>query len=115
MLTYNKNLKQRAQELRDNMTDAEKCLWAKLRMRQLNGIMFYRQTPIGEYIVDFYCPKAKLAIEVDGGQHFTNETAEYDRIRNEYLNSVGLRVLRFTNEDVLKRINSVAEKIESEL
>ena len=104
MLPYNRNLKQYSRQLRDNMTDAERHLWASIRMRQIKGYQFYRQKPIGDYIVDFFCPKAKLIIEVDGSQHFVNETIEYDRIREEYVSSLGLRVLRFTNTDVLKHV-----------
>ena len=111
MLTYNQNLKQLSRQLRDNMTDAERCLWAKIRMRQVKGYQFYRQKPIGDYIVDFFCPRAKLVVEVDGGGHFSNEKIEYDRIRDKYLKSLGLRVLRFTNAEVLKRIKGVVEKI----
>jgi len=111
MLPYNKNLKEHARQLRENMTDAERHLWAKIRMKQLKDYQFYRQKPIGDYIVDFFCPKAKLIIEVDGSQHFVNETIEYDRIREEYLSGFGLRVLRFTNTDVLTRIEGVVESI----
>ncbi|MGD1118473.1 MAG: DUF559 domain-containing protein, partial [Dehalococcoidales bacterium] len=82
MEPYSKKLKERSRQLRDNMTDAERSLWSKLRMRQLQGLIFYRQKPIGGYIVDFYCPKAKLVIEVDGGQHFTAEGVEYDKARD---------------------------------
>ncbi len=115
MLPYNGNLKQYSRQLRGNMTDAERHLWAKIRMKQLNGYQFYRQKPIGDYIVDFYCPKAKLVIEVDGSQHFSDEMTEYNRIRNEYLSSLGLRVLRFTNTDVLTHIERVVESIEGEI
>jgi len=111
MLPYNGNLKQYSRQLRKNMTDAERHLWAKIRMKQLKGYQFYRQKPIGDYIVDFFCPRAKLVIEVDGSQHFSDEMTEYDRIRNEYLSSLGLRVLRFTNIDVLTHIESVVESI----
>jgi len=111
VLPYNKNLKQPSRQLRGNMTDAERHLWAKIRMKQLNGYQFYRQKPIGDYIVDFFCPRAKLVIEVDGSQHFSDERTAYDRIRNERLNSLGLRVLRFTNIDVLTHIESVVESI----
>jgi len=111
MLPYNRNLKQLSRQLRDNMTDAERHLWAKIRMKQLKGYQFYRQKPIGDYIVDFFCPRAKLVIEVDGSQHFSDEMTEYDRIRNEYLSSLGLRVLRFTNTDVLTHIERVVENI----
>jgi len=115
VLPYNKKLKQFAQQLRENMTDAEKRLWWKIKMKQVKGLIFYRQKPIGEYIVDFYCPKAKLAIEIDGSHHFVGETIEYDRIRDDYLSSLGLRVVRFTNTDVLKNIKGVLERIEGEI
>ncbi len=111
MLPYNSNLKQYSRQLRENMTDAERHLWAKIRMKQLKGYQFYRQKPIGDYIVDFFCPRAKLVIEVEGSHHFSDEMTEYDRIRNEYLSSLGLRVLRFTNIDVLTHIESVVESI----
>ena len=115
MLPYNGNLKQLSRELRENMTDAEKRLWAKIRMKQLKRYQFYRQKPIGDYIVDFFCPRAKLVIEIDGSQHFSDDMLEYDRIRDEYMRSLGLRVLRFTNTDVLTHIEGVAEKIEEEM
>jgi len=115
MLPYNKNLKEHARQLRENMTDAERHLWAKIRMKQLKDYQFYRQKPIGDYIVDFFCPKAKLIIEVDGSQHFVNETIEYDRIREEYVRSLGLKVLRFTNTEVLKHVEGVIERIEEEM
>ncbi len=115
MLPYNKKLKKFSQQLRENMTDAEKRLWWKIRMKQVKGLFFYRQKPIGDYIVDFYCPKAKLAIEIDGSHHLVGETIEYDRIRDDYLRSLGLRVLRFNNTEVLKNIKGVLEKIEEEI
>ncbi len=115
MLPYNKNLKEHARQLRENMTDAERHLWAKIRMKQLKDYQFYRQKPIGDYIVDFFCPKAKLIIEVDGSQHFVNETIEYDRIREEYVSSLGLKVLRFTNTEVLKHVEGVVERIAEEM
>jgi len=111
MLPYNENLKQPSRQLRENMTDAEKHLWAKIRMKQLKRYQFYRQKPIGDYIVDFFCPRAKLVVEVDGSQHFSDEMTEYDQIRDEYLNSLGLRVLRFTNTEVLINIKGVVESI----
>ena len=67
------------------MTDAEKLLWSKLRRKQLKNCQFYRQRIIGNYIVDFYCPKEKLIVEVDGGQHYDNEGNSRDRIRDDYL------------------------------
>jgi len=111
MLPYNEKLKQLARQLRNNMTDAEKRLWSRIRMGQLEGCYFYRQKPIGEYIVDFYCPRAKLVVEVDGGQHFSNDGVEYDDIRDDYLQSAGLKVLRFSNADVMKNINGIVESV----
>ena len=111
MLPYNGNLKQLSRELRENMTDAERKLWAKIRMKQLKGYQFYRQKPIGDYIVDFYCPRAKLVVEIDGSQHLVGETIQYDRIRDDCLSSLGLRVVRFTNTEVLINIKGVVESI----
>ncbi len=115
MLPYNVNLKQLSRQLRKNMTDAEKHLWAKIRMKQLKGYQFYRQKPIGDYIVDFFCPKEKLVVEIDGSQHLSDEMAEYDRIRDEYLSSLGLRILRFTNTDIMTRIDGVIKSIEEKI
>ena len=115
MLPYNENLKELSRQLRKNMTDAERHLWAKIRMKQLKGYQFYRQKPIGDYIVDFFCPKARLVIEVDGSQHFSEEMTEHDRLRDNYLTGLGLRVLRFANTDVLTHTESVIESIEEEI
>ena len=115
MLPYNGNLKQLSRELRENMTDAERHLWATIKMKQLKGYQFYRQKPIGDYIVDFFCPRAKLVIEIDGSQHFSDDMPQYDRIRDEYMSSLGLRVLRFSNTDVLTRIEGVVQRIEEEM
>lgn len=93
------------------MTDAEKLLWSKIRCKQLKGCQFYRQKIIGNYIVDFYSPRANLVIEVDGGQHYSNEAKEKDRTRDEYMLSVGLKVLRFSDEEVFKDPDGVMEKI----
>ena len=115
MLPYNGNLKGYSRQLRENMTDAERHLWAKIRLKQLKGFQFYRQKPIGDYIVDFFCPRTKLVIEVDGSQHFSDEMTEYDRIRAESMKGLGLRVLRFTNTEVLKHVGGVIESIEREI
>lgn len=101
--------------MRSNMTDAEKHLWSKLKMRQVKGYWFYRQKPIGGYIADFYCPKARLVIEVDGGQHFEDEAVKYDKVRDESMEGLELKVLRFTNTDVLNNIDGVIEVIEQNL
>jgi very-short-patch-repair endonuclease len=110
VIPYNKKLKDIAKSLRGNLTEAEQCLWTRLRLKHL-GYAFYRQKPIGDYIVDFYCPKARLVVEVDGGQHFTVDKASNDRVRDEYLRSLGLTVLRFSNSKVVKNTDNVVEKI----
>jgi very-short-patch-repair endonuclease len=111
MLSYNKNLKKYSQELRGNMTDAEKLLWSKLKFKQAKGLQFYRQKVIGNYIVDFYCAKVNLVIEVDGGQHYTDSGKKSDEIRDRYLNGAGLKVLRFSDSDVLRNIDGVIAEI----
>lgn len=111
MLPYGDKLKQPSRQLRNGMTNAERRLWAKLRLRNPKKCQFYRQKPIGDYIVDFFCPKAKLVIEVDGSQHFSGEGVKYDSIRDEYLRSLDLRVLRFTNSEVVTNIDDVVENI----
>jgi very-short-patch-repair endonuclease len=93
------------------MTDAERCLWTKLRRKQLNGCQFYRQKIIGNYIVDFYCPKAGLVIEVDGSQHYSAEMLEADKQRDEFLRANALTVVRFSDLEVLKNLNGVLERI----
>jgi len=97
MLGYKLNLKNPARLLRKNLTEGEKALWARLRNKQLLGVQFYRQKPIGKYIVDFYAPKVKLVVEIDGSQHLQNDHLEKDRRRDDYLASLGLKVLRFIN------------------
>ncbi len=93
------------------MTDAELALWAKLRRKQLYNLQFYRQKPLGQFIVDFYCPSVRLAIEIDGGQHYTVEGASRDSSRDADLSKMGLCVLRFSNLDVLGNIDGVIAEI----
>ena len=111
MQPYNKNLKKPSRDLRNNMTDAEKCLWSKLRAKQILGLQFYRQKPLLNFIVDFYCPAANLVIECDGGQHYTKEGLEADWIRDQALAELGLTVLRFDNGQVMRAIDGVVESI----
>ena len=111
MQPYNKNLKQPSRDLRNNMTDAEQLLWQRLRRKQILGLQFYRQKPILNFIVDFYCPSANLVIECDGGQHYTAEGLEADRARDQALAQLGLNVLRFDNRQILTEIDGVVEKI----
>jgi very-short-patch-repair endonuclease len=82
---YNKSLKRFSRSLRSNMTDAEQHLWQRLRNRQLCGVQFYRQKPLLSFIVDFYCPRAKLVIELDGAQHLEAEHRIKDAVRDEEL------------------------------
>jgi very-short-patch-repair endonuclease len=100
---------QNARRLRKNMTPTEKILWSYLGKKQLNGMRFRKQHPIGDYIADFYCHELKLIIEVDGPIH--NQKLEYDRTRTEEMAKVGLQVIRFTNDEIIADIGSVIEKI----
>lgn len=111
MKPYNKNLNQASRDLRNNMTEAEKLLWARLRNKQILDLQFYRQKPILNYIVDFCCPAANVVIECDGSQHYTIEGLEADRIRDEALSQLGLKVLRFDNGQVMGRIDDVVEVV----
>jgi very-short-patch-repair endonuclease len=111
MLQYNKSLKHFSRELRKNITDAEKLLWSKIRGKQFKGYQFYRQKTISNYIVDFYCPKAHLIIEVDGGQHYSSEGKEKDRQRDRILEGMGLTVLRFSDREVFENGEAVLGKI----
>jgi very-short-patch-repair endonuclease len=111
MLKYNTSLKQPARKLRTDMTDAERLLWSRLRGKQLLGVQFYRQKPLGPYIVDFHAPAAKLVVEVDGSQHFEEAGQVSDRRRDAHLGSLGQRVLRFDNLQVLKETEAVLETI----
>ena len=95
MFKYNPQLKIRARTLRNNQTDAEQKLWSRLRGKQIQGLQIYRQKPIGKYVVDFYAHAARLVIEVDGAQHMAATQAKYDKQRREYLEQLGLKVLRF--------------------
>ena len=113
MLRYKAQLRHRARQLRKNMTDSERVLWSRLRGKQLLSVQFYRQKPIGEYIVDFYAPRTKLVVEVDGSQHLEGEQAEKDGYRDEYLSTVGLKVLRFNSREVLEETDAVVEVIYS--
>jgi len=93
------------------MTDSEQELWSKLRLKQVVGVQFYRQKPIGDYILDFYAPKARLVVEVDGSQHLTPSQVQRDAQRDAYLAVLGLRVLRFSNSQVLKELDAVVKVI----
>lgn len=115
-LIYNKTVfKDRRRELRRNQTEAEKALWKRLRNKGFFGVKFFRQYSVGAYVVDFYCPTHKLAVELDGGQHAEEETKEYDSVRTDYLKAIGMEVIRFWNNDVLQNIEGVFAEIEKRL
>lgn len=113
---YNEQkLRERRKGLRRSQTEAEKLLWNKLRGRQIRGLKFFRQFSVGPYILDFFCPQIKLAVELDGGQHAEEENKEYDAIRTDYLKGIGIEVLRFWNNEVMKNIEGVLHVIEERL
>lgn len=103
------SIRQRAKELRQPQTPAETKLWKVLRNRQLGGFKFRRQHPIHRFIVDFYCQEACLVIEIDGDSH--SEQVEYDIARTDWLQNNGNKVIRFTNQEVHRNLEGVAEKI----
>src|SRR3990172_11285280 len=103
----NLKFKERRRELRRNQTEAEKLLWARLRNKQIHGIKFFRQFSIGAYVLDFYSPTIKLAVELDGGQHAEKDAQEYDKVRSDYLRAQGIEVMRFWNNDVMQNMDGV--------
>lgn len=113
MQPYNKNLKYNARQLRNNMTEAEQKLWLRLRQKQILGLQFYRQKPILNFIVDFYCPAASLIIECDGIQHLNEKGLQYDLVRDQALTQLNLTVLRFNNLQILHELDAVIKTIEN--
>jgi very-short-patch-repair endonuclease len=108
-------LLQAARVGRAEQTDAERLLWARLRNRRLENAKFRRQHPLGRYILDFYCHAARLVVEVDGSHHSGRDQAEYDKERTAWLQGEGLKVIRFTNREVLSEIEGVLQRIRAEL
>jgi very-short-patch-repair endonuclease len=111
MLPYNRRLKTKARSLRTNPTDAELHLWHRLRRKQILGVQFYRQKPIGNYIADFYAPAAKLVVELDGAQQLEIQQAKYDIRRTRDLEQRGLKILRFDDRQALLQTEAVLEAI----
>ena len=103
--------KSSARSLRHNSTDAERLLWQRLRNRQLAGLKFRRQEPIGSFVVDFFCLERNLIIEVDGGQHAATEAQKRDAARTTWLEARSYRVIRFWNNDVIQNIEAVLDAI----
>ncbi len=105
-----KTEKEKRRQLRNNPTHSEKVLWLSLRKKQIHGIRFHRQYSINHFVVDFYAPKIKLVIEVDGSSHIGNE--DYDSARQKYIEALGIKVIRFTDEQVFGNVNNVVKEIE---
>ena len=106
---------ERSKKLRKNQTDAEKKLWAILRDRRLSGVKFRRQCSIGRYILDFYSPEYKLGIEADGGQHYEDKVKKRDELRTRELSKLRVKILRFSDLEVLNNIEGVYEVIQGTL
>jgi very-short-patch-repair endonuclease len=110
---YNPNLKEKARELRNNSTLSEVILWGYLKGNQMHGFDFHRQKPVDNYIVDFICCELYLAIELDGYTHLLEETIEKDRIKEQRLKELGIKLIRFWDEEVYNDIDNVLYAIES--
>lgn len=105
---FNKlELKKRRTELRATMPAPEIVLWKKIKNKQVQGVKFRRQFSIGNYIVDFYSPQTKLAIEIDGDSHYVGNAQEYDLERQKYIESLGIEVIRFSNYEIIHNLNGV--------
>ena len=115
MESYDRKLKQFSRALRLNLTDTEQHLWWKIRNKQICGVQFYRQKPLLSFIVDFYCPKVKLVIKLDGSQHVEPEHLARDNERDVLLFKAGLKVLRFNDRQVLSETAAVLEVIYAEV
>jgi very-short-patch-repair endonuclease len=109
---YNNQLhKVKRRNLRKNSTDAERILWSRLKNKQCHGLRFLRQYSVGSYIIDIFCPKLRLAIEIDGGQHNNLHNSIYDQQRSEYLAKNNIKVIRFWNNEVFENLDGVYEII----
>jgi very-short-patch-repair endonuclease len=107
--------KEKRRELRRNMTKAEVLLWIQLKNKQLLGQRVLRQYGVGPYVLDFYIPKLKLAIEVDGATHATDKEQEYDRHRQEEIENLGIRFLRLTNPEVYGDMSNSLQRIKDKV
>lgn len=106
-----KEFENRRKHLRKKLTPAEAALWSLLKSKQLNGRKFRRQHSVDKYISDFYCPSERIAIELDGEHHFTDEGLRYDEERTNYLNALKIQVLRFENEEIFQSPEQVFVEI----
>ena len=108
-----KQLEERRKYLRKKLTAAEASLWRLIKGNQLEGRKFRRQHSVGRYVLDFYCPSEKVAVELDGAHHFTDEGLAYDKERTQYLNNLKIQVIRFENEQAFQSPNGVLAEIRS--
>jgi very-short-patch-repair endonuclease len=108
-------IKKRRQVLRRNLSKAEAILWNHLSRRQMHGYKFRRQYSIDQYVLDFYCPELKLAIEVDGDSHFVPAAEDYDKQRQDHIENYGISVIRFTNADICENIDGACQTIYNEI
>jgi very-short-patch-repair endonuclease len=110
IIHYNPRLKEFARRLRNNSTLSEILLWKELKGKKIRGYDFHRQKPIENYIVDFYCPRLNLAIEIDGESHFANETK--DKIRQKTIEACGINFLRFDDSEIKRDMEGVLKSID---
>ena len=103
--------KEKRRWLRSNAPTAETVLWSKLRKKHIHGYKFRRQYSVGPYVIDFYCPALKLAVEIHGDSHFLADADTQDKQRQDYIESFGIQFLRFTNEQVYRNLDDVLETI----
>ena len=108
-------LLERRRELRKNLTPEEIVMWKALKSKQIESFKWRKQHPIDSYILDFYCPKAKLCIELDGKKHYTFQGAKEDEIRSRHLKSKGIRIIRFENRLIWENLEEVINIIKQEL
>ena len=104
--------KEKRRELRSHLPKAETILWGKIRDRKILGYKFRRQYSVGAFVIDFYCPVLRLAIEIDGDSHFQEGSAEYDRERERTIESFGIRFLRFRNVEIFENLQVVLDAID---
>ncbi len=113
IIPYNPKLKELARDLRNNSTKAEIILWLKLKSKQMYGYDFHRQKPIDNYILDFFCQELMLGIEVDGYSHGIVEVYDKDIVKEEKMINLGIGILRFTDDQILRDMDNVLRAIES--
>lgn len=113
---YNSSdMRETRRKLRNNATEHEKIMWEKLKGSKFMWLKFRRQHSVWRYILDFYCPKLKIWIELDWNQHLKEENVEYDDIRTEYLESDWIKIYRFLNYEIKNNLEKVLEKLEKEI